>query len=126
MREQNRKDKEYLKPKFLYELICECLDRKEVNKELYKSFELLVDNIMKKNYYANVQDKEDCRSGAILALLKGWVKFNPTKSTNAFSFLTACVKNGLIVTWNEIHPIKVRNNVHLGMLEDFESDDNLE
>jgi DNA-directed RNA polymerase specialized sigma subunit len=116
------KTNQYLKPQFLFELICDCIEKDELKPELFKSFELLIENIMRKNYYSNEQDKEDCKSGAMLALLRGWKKFDSTKSTNAFSFLTACVKNGLIVTWNEIHPIKVKNNISLGFVTEEQID----
>ena len=114
-------DKEYLNAKAFYELVCECLEENTLKPRLLKAFELLVENIMRKNYYSSIEDKKDCKNGAMLALLKAWKKFDPTKTTNAFSFFTQCVKNGLIVTWNEIHPEKLKNNVSLNLVkEDFE------
>lgn len=117
-----KQNNQYLNPKRLYDLVCECLDEDELKPELVNAFILLVDKVMLKNYYSDKQDKEDCRSGAILSLLKAWKKFDPTKTTNAFSFFTTCVKNGLIVSWNEIHPEKIKGNVSLEAIMEAENE----
>ena len=64
----------------------------------------------------------DCISFALLDLFKYWDRFNPAKTTNAFSFFTQVAKNGYAKGWNKLHPGKYKGTISLSGSNDSDSE----
>jgi len=56
--------------------------------------------------YKDPEDKQDCMSFAMMDVIQYWNRFNPEKSTNAFSYFDQIIKNGLAKGWKKLYPIK--------------------
>lgn len=93
------------------------IDKEELLNEFKKSKEkgemtdrflelilIMVDNISNILSYKNEEDRKDCKSSAILDILKYWNKYDETKSDNIFAYFTQCIKNGLAKQFNILHP----------------------
>lgn len=86
------------------------VESKELGELTPKAFELIMQlckNYMTRTYYKNSQDRDECFQSAITDCLTGWSKFNPDYSSNAFSYFTQIIKNGLIKGWNDIYKQKI-------------------
>ena len=103
------------------------LDRNELRDEIIKSLEQdkltpralelllkMVNECTRVLRYKNIEDKEDCMSEAKFDIIKYWKRFNPDiPNSNAFSFFTQLIKNGLAKGWKKINPIKTMNVVSI-------------
>lgn len=63
--------------------------------------------------YKDIEDKHDCMSFAMLDVLLYWNGFKPEKSSNAFSWFTQVIKNGLAKGWKKLHPIKSTQKISI-------------
>lgn len=108
------KKKYYLRNKDLLAEIKRCKEenRDQPSPELVEMFKLLVKNVMRKMYYDNEQDKDDCFQSGMMDLLKYWDRFN-TDYSNPFAYYTQVCKNGIAKGWNEIHPKDSNYNISL-------------
>lgn len=67
-------------------------------------FMLMVENIQRKCYYKDPEEKKDCAATAMMDIVLYWRAFNPEKSTNPFAFYTSVITNGLAKGWDKLHP----------------------
>lgn len=67
--------------------------------------------------YKASEDKEDCMQFAILDVLQYWNRFDPNKSSNAFSYFTQIIKNGLAKGLKKLFPIKSTKIVRISMTD---------
>lgn len=67
---------------------------------------LLGRNVVKKMYYRNPDDREDCLQEAMLNVFKFWYNFDERKGDNAFAYFTEIIKRGLAKAWNNLHKTK--------------------
>lgn len=83
---------------------------------------LIIENIQRKRYYKDPEEKKDCASAAMYDILKYWRNFDPSKSKNPFAFFTSMITNGIAKGWDILHPETKRcpgarftsldNNIH--------------
>jgi hypothetical protein len=107
--------KNYLNNKDFYDEICISLEAGELTKTAEKMIILLADRIANRMYYHNPDDRADCVQTAYLNVFKYWKKFNP-KFTNAFSYFTSIVKNGLAEGWGKLHPLKTKGTISMNRI----------
>jgi hypothetical protein len=112
----------YIKPKEFYEEICVSLQQKKLTPKAEGMLILIAERANQKLKYKNPQDREDCIGFALLDLFKYWDRFNPEKTTNAFSFYTQIAKNGYAKGWNKLHPGKYKGTLSLEGRGSGESD----
>ena len=67
---------------------------------------LLGKNVIKKMYYRNSDDKNDCFQEAMLDVFKGWHNFDEIKGDNPFAYYTEIIKRGLAKSWNALYKTK--------------------
>lgn len=103
----------YVKPKELYEEICISLEQKNLTPRAVEMLILIAERANQKLRYTNPMDREDCIGFALLDLFKYWDRFNPEKTTNAFSYYTQLAKNGYAKGWNKLHPGKYKGTLSL-------------
>lgn len=96
----------YVKNKELLPEIIKCKELGELTPRAVEMLILIAENSNRKLSYEYDKDKEDCISGAIEDMLRYWDRFNPEKSTNAFSFYTQMAKNGFAKTWKKLYKKK--------------------
>lgn len=88
------------------DLLTEILISKEKNNLTHKAVEyitLMVDKIGLEFHYRFGEDYDDCRSEALINVLKYWKNFNVNKSENAFSYYTQQIKTGYAIGYNKIY-----------------------
>ena len=74
---------------------------------------LLILKLSEKFKYKYPQDREDCEAAAIEDVLRYWNRFNPEKSSNAFSYYTQMSKNGFAKGLRKLYPIKAGMKVSI-------------
>tara|TARA_B110000503_G_scaffold29579_1_gene47532 strand:+ start:439 stop:804 length:366 start_codon:yes stop_codon:yes gene_type:complete len=112
----------YVKGKELYEEICISLEQERLTPKAQAMLILIANRANQRLRYDNPMDREDCISFALLDLFKYWDRFNPQKTTNAFSFFTQVAKNGYAKGWNKIHPGKYKGTISLSGSKDSDSE----
>lgn len=91
------------------ELLKEIIESKEQEALTPRAIELLskmIEEISKVFKYRAEEDRIDCQAFAMEDVIKYWNRFNPEKSTNAFSYFTQLIKNGSAKGWRRLYPIK--------------------
>lgn len=83
--------------------IMACKAKGELSKKAVEYFILLTNRTILKMRYSNPLDKEDCIQSALMDMCKYWKNFDVNRSTNAFSFFTQFVKNGVAKEYKRIH-----------------------
>lgn len=66
----------------------------------------MIDEISKVFKYRLEEDREDCKAFAMEDVIKYWNRFDPEKSSNAFSYYTQLIKHGSAKGWRRLYPIK--------------------
>lgn len=120
-----KKDKtgrEYVSNPLLLKEIIEAQKVGRLNDAIIEMFSLMVENIQRKKYYKDPQDREDCSAVALMDCVMYWERFDPTKSNNPFAYFTSVIVNGIAKGWNKLHPenkkadgarfISLDNNIH--------------
>jgi len=107
MEPQKRKKKDtsnhYINNREFTAEMIKCKELGELTPRAIQYFILLVERTILKLKYNNPLDKEDCKQSALMDLCKYWRNFDPSKSTNAFSYFTQFVKNGVAKEYKKIH-----------------------
>lgn len=62
----------------------------------------IVENLIKRFDYVNPEDRKDCLSGGILAVLTNWKHFDYKKYNNAFPYISEIAKRGIAKCYGEI------------------------
>lgn len=83
--------------------IVACKATGKLSKKAVDYFILLANRVILKMRYSNPLDREDCIQSALMDMCKYWQNFDVNKSSNAFSFFTQFVKNGVAKEYKRIH-----------------------
>lgn len=94
--------KEYVRNKDLLTEIIKSKERDELTPEAVKMLSMIAENVIKKMYYQNPDDRDDCLQGAILDVLMYWRGFDPEKSSNPFAYYSSLIINGIGKTWRKL------------------------
>lgn len=95
---------EYVKNSILYAEIVKSKEQNRLTDFSWEMLEKIIRGISRKFVYSDNRDRNDCLAHARFVILTNWHKFDPTRTTNAFSFYTQMAKNAFIASWHEIHP----------------------
>jgi DNA-directed RNA polymerase specialized sigma subunit len=93
--------KNYLNNKDMLEEIKISKKKKQMTPKLAKMLMLLCDKYSKHRFFVGYSYIDDMRSFAMLMLVKTWSSFDPSKSSNPFSFYTQCIHNSFIQFLNQ-------------------------
>lgn len=92
----------YVKERDLYLELCKSNEQKKLTDECITMFGLMADGIQSKFRYDSDDDRQDCRSNAILKCLTKWDKYDIYAGKSAFSYFTQMIKNALYEEWNKL------------------------
>jgi hypothetical protein len=109
---KEKKTKEYLNNKDLYDEIVKSKDQDKLTVKAERMLVLLAERAITKMKYVSLDDKKDCLSFAVLDLLKYWRSFNP-KYKNAFAYFTEIAKKGYAKGWNKLYPKKYAGTISI-------------
>ena len=93
----------YVKNKDLYDELVKCLDTSTYSMELHCMVERMADKFGYNFTYIESEDRQDCKSQAIMDVYMYWRNFNP-KYRNAFAYITQIIKNGFAKGWKKLYP----------------------
>lgn len=85
----------YVNNKQLKNEIVKCLDTKIMSNELTDMVMQICERLSNKYKYTYYVDKEDCISFSFIEVFQYWHKYDPTRSSNAFAFITSIAFKGL-------------------------------
>ena len=91
------------------ELYIEIVVSKGLGRLTPKAQELLVKlakNALRKKYYYDLDDRDDCYQTGLLALFSNWKSFNPEKFSNAFAYFTEVFKRGIAQGYKDLYTKK--------------------
>jgi DNA-directed RNA polymerase specialized sigma24 family protein len=117
------KKKKYLSNKELYMELVYSKAGGKLTPEAARMLMLLGKNVIKKMYYRNSDDKQDCLQEAMLSCFRFWYNFDELKGDNAFSYFTEVIKRGLAKGWNAHYKTKGAD-VEIISLSAYDSDGN--
>lgn len=100
----NKQGKAYVPNQALYDEIIKSKEQDKLTDAAVEMFQLMVENIQRKCYYKDPEEKKDCAATALMDLILYWRAFNPEKSSNPFAFYTSVITNGLAKGWDKLHP----------------------
>ena len=100
----NKKGNEYVSNPALLKEIIKSKEQDELTNNAIQMFLLMIENIQRRMYYKDPEEKTDCASSAMLDVIMYWRNFNPEKSTNPFAFYTSVITNGIAKGWDKLHP----------------------
>lgn len=100
--------KNYLNNKELYKEIIISKAQGRLTKNAENMLILLANRVIKKFYYYDDRDREDCLSTAYEHLFRRWYSFDENKTTNAFAFYTEVVKRGIAQGFKDIYKMDYR------------------
>jgi hypothetical protein len=103
---KSEKSKMYLSNKELYMEIIYSKAAGRLTPKAVNMLMLLGKNIIKKMYYKNVDDKQDCLQEAMLSCFRFWYNFDEQKGDNCFAYFTEVIKRGLAKGWNNNYKTK--------------------
>lgn len=101
------------------ELLKEVVKSKELGKLTpiaVEQFQLMVDKIGLEFRYKDRMDAEDCKSEAMLNVLKYWKTFDETRTKNAFSYFTEVIKTGYGIGYNRLYKKNLKT-ISINMVE---------
>ena len=100
------KPKHYLSNAELVREIIICKEQDRLSRKAENMFMLLGNKVIKKMYYNNVDDRNDCYQTGMLGILLHWRSFNPEKSDNAFAYYTEVFKRAMAKGWSDLYTKK--------------------
>lgn len=100
----NKQGRAYVSNPVLYTEILKSKEQDELTEAAVKMLMLMVENIQRKCYYKDPEEKKDCAATAIMDCIQYWRSFDPSKSNNPFAFYTSVITNGLAKGWDRLHP----------------------
>jgi len=95
--------KHYVKNKDLREALIESKEKDELTPEALKMISLMIDRYSTKFSYEYEEDREDCKSFAIMDCWQYWRGYDPEQSQNAFAYFTTMIRNGLAKGWRRLY-----------------------
>ena len=117
---KNKQGKEYVSNPLLLKEIIKSKEQDQLTDNALKMLMLMCENLQRKLYYSDPDDKKDCSQTAMLDVLSYWRNFDPEKSNNPFAFYTSILTNGLAKGWDRLGKKKfpdsimtsLDNNIH--------------
>jgi DNA-directed RNA polymerase specialized sigma24 family protein len=100
------KSKHYLSNKDLYKEILVSQASGKLTPQAQNMLIILAKNVIKKMYYKDAADRQDCFQEAMYDVFKNWHSFDSSKGDNCFAYYTEIIKRGLAKSWNKIHKTK--------------------
>lgn len=97
---------QYINNRELLAAIIESKEKQRLTPEALVMLDRMIKEISKIFKYKMNEDREDCQAFAMEDVIKYWNRFDPEKSTNAFSYFTQLIKNGYGKGWRRLYPIK--------------------
>lgn len=113
---------DYVKNSDLLREICVSKEQGKLTPEALRMLQKMAKECTKMLRYKDEEDKFDCLQSAMLDILKYWNRFDPTKSSNAFSYFTQVAKNGLCKGWKQLYPI---NSIKMSRITTDDSGDGI-
>ena len=96
----------YVNNKELLEAIIQSKSKGELTPDALFMIDKMIKKISKIFSYRLEEDREDCQAFAMEDVIRYWDRFDPEKSSNAFSFFTQMIKNGFGKGWRKLYPQK--------------------
>ena len=103
----------------LREQIILSKEQDKLTDEAVRMIILMAEKLSHKFRYQYEQDREDCRSTAIMDVLLYWKSYSPEKGANAFSYFSQILFNGFYKGSKKCWPVKSslktsinRNNIY--------------
>jgi len=93
----------YVTNKVLYEEIVKCKDASIVTAEILDMFTLMSKKISLKHKFWVEEDRQDVVMGGIEDAWRYFDRFDPSKGTNAFAYVTSIIYNGQQKAWRSIY-----------------------
>ncbi len=93
----------YLNNKSLYKEVVISKAMGKLTREAERMLILLAKNTIKRFYYHNPDDKQDCLQNGLYMMFKFWYNFDEVKSTNAFAYYTEVFKRGVAAGYNQLY-----------------------
>lgn len=115
--------KEYVSNKELYKELIISKAMGKLTPDATRMIILIVNRVSSKFYYKHSEDREDCKSNAILRCLRFWKNFDEEKTTNAFAFFTEIIKRAMAQEWNTLE--KYREDYSLNQFYKTDGDYNI-
>ena len=97
------KNKNYLSNKELYIEILVSKSQGKLTRKAEKMIILIGNNVIKKFYYKNPDDRSDCLNNGLYQAFRNWMHFDENKTDNPFSYFTEIVKRGISAGWKEVN-----------------------
>lgn len=94
----------YVNGKDLYNEIIICKDSSICSNRLIEMFTLISRRYTRNISYNNEDDLEDIIQGGIIDAVLYFDRFNPSKSKNAFAYITQIIHNGHLKTYRVLYP----------------------
>lgn len=104
----------YLSNKELYKEIIISKALGNLTPAAQKMLIILSNNVIKKIYYSDPDDRYDCLQEGLYQLFKNWHLFDEGKTTNAFAYLTEVFKRGIAASYNKLY--QKRGDEYMGKL----------
>ena len=103
----------YLTNKEILTELRKSKDQGELTEDCKTMFQIMAVNISRKLVYQNPMDREDCIQEAVFCCLKYWRSFDeskctPSKGPNPFAYFTSCIRNGMAIGFNKLHPKEMK------------------
>lgn len=96
--------REYVSNPALLKEIIKSKEQDELTPNAIQMLLLMIENIQRKRYYKDPEEKKDCASAAMVDVLLYWRNFDQNKSNNPFAFYTSVITNGIAKGWDKLHP----------------------
>jgi DNA-directed RNA polymerase specialized sigma24 family protein len=100
------KKKKYLSNKDLYMELVYSKAKGKLTPAATNMMMLLGKNVIRKMYYKNPDDRQDCLQEAMLSCFRLWYNFDESKGDNPFAYFTEVIKRGLAKGWNAHYKTK--------------------
>lgn len=98
-----KKKKHYLNNRDLLEQVLISKDNGALTAQAITMFMLLSERVISRLPYAEDYLREEALAGARMDLILYWNRFDETKSTNAFAYLTQICKMGAAKSFNKVY-----------------------
>jgi len=95
--------KHYVKNKDLREALIESKLNDKLTPAALDMIIMMVDRYSTKFSYEYPEDRDDCKSFAVMDCWQYWRGYDPAKSPNAFAYMTTVIRNGLAKGWRRLY-----------------------
>ena len=95
--------KHYVKNKDLREELIKSKEQDELTPAALDMMIMMVDRYSTKFSYEYEEDREDCKSVAVMDCFQYWRGYKPELSPNAFAYITTVIRNGLAKGWRKLY-----------------------